>query len=369
MKKFLSTAAIVATMATAAMAAPTISTNGMGDFLIAPAYFATNGYSSKVRVINTDLTHSVLVRVVVRDSACSNEVDFPVLLSPGDVWDATIYAGTDGNVYIKSTDDSNYLPQLSTGDGLNLTAANPNAGNGYASGYVEIYPVAEFDEGAEVKVDKAVLKDRWNKLQANDAATLAAATAVDNILTGFVTLTNEQKSLAMTLPMTAINDASDAVVSGVALDIATNTTWDSYFGTANTTTMMTLLQASNVVVPFVDGENVATFTFVNDGLCGQLRGYKVKIRDTQENKPLAPSPEPTYALSGELAFMSPMSVLDKYQLTDDQINQFKSGWIKMVNLTNVASNQGSATPSFIATQMKYEPVGSGATNWMYIPKN
>jgi hypothetical protein len=234
-KKLISAVAASAVLATGVMASNAkVASNGLGDFLIAPAFFATGGYSSNLRVINTDLDSSVLVRVVVRDSACSQEVDFPILLSPGDVWDASISLNANGNVYIKSTDDSNYIPQISNGDGLNLTKTNESAAGGYKSGYVEFYPIAQFNEGSTAIVSKDVLRKRFDNLLGGGTGAYEtgaiAGVAVDDVLTGVVNVVNDTTVKAsMSIPMTAISDVSDQALSGSIIGMSFMTAYDIFF--------------------------------------------------------------------------------------------------------------------------------------------
>ena len=380
-KKFISAVAASTILAVGAMAAnPTVAANGLGDFLIAPAFFATGGYSSNVRVVNTNLTSSVLVRVVVRDSACSQEVDFPIMLSPGDVWDASISTKTNG-VYIHSSDDSNYIPQITTVDGLNLTNTNPAGTNGFQSGYVEFYPIAQFDEGSNSKVLKSVLSSRWENLERGGDGNIGdgkAGVAVANVLSGFINVVNDTTVKAsMTVPMTAIADASDVALSGATIGMAANTTWANFFPTGtNAQDILTTLQASNVVIPYSDGgaNNMVLFTFPGDHTCvatdPQRRGYTVSIRDTEENRPLVPSPLPSFTLAGELSPVSPTAILSAYQITASDLPAFEKGWIHVNGLTNGHNGQLgiNQNASVISTQMKAVDVGGAVTtNWMYIP--
>jgi len=382
MKKLLGSMAVVAALSSSVMAAPAISATEAGDFLIAPAFFANGGYQTDLRVINTSLTKSVLMRVVVRDAYCSKEVDFDILLSPSDIWDGTIKQGTNGT-YISSPsdEDSNYLPQLQQGDGLNLTAANTKAEGKYTAGYVEFYPIAEFEEGAAVKVPKTVLEARYAALSGGDVDGVAGVAApyntkkaapVTDIVTGFVTLKNNEKNLAMTLPMTAIAGSADEVNSGNDMLIGQDTIWTNYFGAANAVAVSNLFQTSEVVLPFIDGENQALFTFVNDGFCttAQSRGFKINIRDTKENQPKVPSPEPVFTIPNELSSLAPASLLNAYQISAVDLANFQKGWIRMNGLTNQHAGQaGKGTnPYVIPTQMKAITTDKGvATNWTYLP--
>ena len=377
MKKLVASISTAAALATASVAAPSIAANNTGDFLIAPAYFATSGYNSHIKVVNTNLTHSILARVVVRDSKCSQEVDFPIVLSPGDVWYADIYVGADGHTYIKSDDDSNYLPQLK--NGLDLTKTNSNAGNAFRFGYVEIYPLAQFDEHMQGKVSKEVLKARYARVSKGDTTT-DNAEPVGNYLTGLVTLNNASNNLSMTLPMKAIADAQDNVANAEAFMISRDTEWANYFY-SNVTDIENLFEAKNVVLPIISGGNntMALFTFINDHKCdcknsldAQLRGYRAVILDNEENRPLAPSPEPTYVIPYELGTVIPQSILEKYQMSAEQISAYSNGWVLMKDFTNVCSGQldrGRTIPVTIATEMTATDTGSGnfATNWIYIP--
>ena len=375
-KKFISAVAASTILTVGAMAAnPTVAANGLGDFLIAPAFFATGGYSSNVRVVNTDLTHSVLIRVAVRDSACSEEVDFPILLSPGDVWDASISAKDDG-VYIHSSDDSNYIPQITTEKGLNLTNTNPNGTNGFQSGYVEFFPIAQFDEGSDSKVLKSVLATRWETLERGDSI---GELAVDDVLSGFVNVVNDTTVKAsMTIPMTAISGTNDNAIIGKKIGMSANSSWDVYFGEANAADILIALQANNVVIPYSDGgaNNMVLFTFPNDQTCSavtpQNRAYTVEIRDTEENQPLVPSPQPKFSATGELSAITPLNLLNAYQITSTDLPSFENGWIKVEGLTNTHNAQlpTDNIPSLISTQMKAVDVGgSVTTNWMYIPSS
>jgi len=110
-KTIVSGAAALAIMGTAASAV-NLATDGTGDYLIAPVYYAAGNWKTDIKVVNTNTTRAVVAKVVVRGGKNSKElVDFAIYLSPGDVWDAKLYQDTDGNVYIESHDDSLMLGQ------------------------------------------------------------------------------------------------------------------------------------------------------------------------------------------------------------------------------------------------------------------
>jgi len=73
-----------------------VAPNGIGDLLIFPYYFAYDGnYSTRITVINTSSTHSVVAKVVYRSFNWSFEVlDHLIYLSPSDVWTGVLYYGS-----------------------------------------------------------------------------------------------------------------------------------------------------------------------------------------------------------------------------------------------------------------------------------
>ncbi|MGE0086276.1 MAG: hypothetical protein AB7S75_17850 [Desulfococcaceae bacterium] len=84
-----------------------VAPNGKGDVLIFPQYIAMpGGWQTKLTVINTCDSMSVVAKVVVRSGGWTKELlDFFIFLSPTDVWTGTLdYAGS--NVRLYSTDDS-----------------------------------------------------------------------------------------------------------------------------------------------------------------------------------------------------------------------------------------------------------------------
>jgi hypothetical protein len=389
MKKLISSVAAAAVLSSAAVAAPNLAADGTGDFLIAPAFFAQGTFETHLKVINTNTTNSIIVRAVVRDSANSREVDFPILLTPGDVWTGKIYATTVNGVektFLYSNDDSNYLPHAAEGNGIDLAATNTNAKNGFKSGYVEFYPIAQYNEGKEGKVSKDLVMVPRFKALANN--TIGTEIAVDeNSLTGTVTVVNNSSAVkaAMTLEMTAIENASDAPVRGAVMAASQDTIPTNFlvnnaaFPGNELDDFYRLFQDDQVVVPFDNKGEVTNvlLTFWGDYSACETRSYTIDIRDNAENMPEAPSPIPTFSLTGELASVGVKSLLDRYQTT------YESGWIKINNLTNVntatcvggqlsnqAGNTGSLTPTrsaFIPTIMSGVKVGDAwTTNWTYL---
>ena len=412
MKKLLSTVAASALLATGLFAQNSeianaanlatevsIAADKTGQFLIAPAYFATNGYTTKLKVINTDTDSSVLVRAVIRDAVCSVEVDFPILLSPGDMWEGEIYA-EGGKVYIKSTDDSNYLPQIA--DGIDIAKASRTSYS-FQSGYVEFYPITQFNEDGnnvgenlpadEVRrrpaVAKATLKARFQDFIAQPVTAAGTvlvdgsiAQQVDNdALAGFVTLQKDDDAakVSMTVPMMAFEDVQlpGGALSGAAASLSRDTVVASFI---NQAVVYNALRVDSVVVPYTENgaNNIELLTFWNDQQCAtnvggiQTRTFAVDVRDMQENVFEYTSPE-RFSVPNELGVIAV-----KQNIMDEIYASYDKGWVNFVNFTNLVSNQaadideavlGRNRAAMIPTQMTANklPSGTWTTNWVYSP--
>jgi hypothetical protein len=155
-KTLVSTVAAMA-IATGAYAASGNQT-GTGNYLNFPAYWALEdaGWSTNLKVVNTNTTASVLAKLVVRESVNSQEkLDFVLYLSPGDIWEGTLKE-IDGKVYMLSSDDSIIFYDADTLEpvtgaekdgGYKIPLFEPKPTNGGMEnnnrGYVEIFPIAQ----------------------------------------------------------------------------------------------------------------------------------------------------------------------------------------------------------------------------------
>lgn len=103
-----------------------VAPNGKGDLLIFPYYYAYPGdYSTKITVINTSSTHSVVAKVVYRTFNWSFEVlDHLIFLSPNDVWTGKL-VNVAGVARLQSNDDS-ILGRMPSGTAF---AADSDFGN------------------------------------------------------------------------------------------------------------------------------------------------------------------------------------------------------------------------------------------------
>ncbi len=166
----LSGVAALAIMTTSANAAVTLENDGTGDYLLFPATYANeNGWTTQLKVVNTNNTHAIVARVVIRNGHDSSELfDFPIYLTPGDVWEGTLMVGQQNGhtdrIVVKTSDDSAMLWSGSAGhivranvEGpLEMTVGNddpkldvPNQTtqitDGRRSTYVEVLGLAAYD--------------------------------------------------------------------------------------------------------------------------------------------------------------------------------------------------------------------------------
>jgi hypothetical protein len=269
---------IVSSVAAAAVASSvfagtvTLSDNGKGDYLNYPAYYATtDGWSTNIRVVNTNTTHAVIAKVVIREYATSKELlDFPIYLSPADVWTGDLV--NDGSsVKIVSSDDSS--PEVPMSQAL----FNNNTLAGTAYGYVEVLGVvmkpasqicseetactswAEF-----TPLSKAVIKSNYEKVT---TATGATGNVTQNwlqttqVLFGqeVVTQNTAGSEKSMTLVASAANvvltagedDARNVSTSAV---FATDTQADSiFYGTMGDDYRTALLKTGVQFINYTNG--------------------------------------------------------------------------------------------------------------------
>ena len=137
-----------------------IGTDGLGEALIYPYYTTNNGYLTLVDVINTS-NKAVAFKIRLRDAKNSRDCrDFNVVLSPHDVWVASIEQGEDGLPRIWTPDNSCTSPTLPNtarnGRYVNLTNAdysgtrsdsNDNSIDRCREGYVEIIEMGTSPSG------------------------------------------------------------------------------------------------------------------------------------------------------------------------------------------------------------------------------
>jgi len=324
-KRLVSGAAALALVGTAAMAV-NIAQDGTGDYLIAPVYVAnTAGWETNIKVVNTNTTKAVVAKVVIRDGATSKEVlDFPIYLTPGDVWTATLY-NDNGTVKIKSDDDSLMLGMVQAttacDDGtLNIIkpvqvgidkALNTPEGAVVTKGYVEVFGLAEYD-AAEIATKFGVtwsegcdLNKTWLYTAARDynnpddlnTEFVAAADVVDSDLMGEQVIYNETGASANDMRFMKLNMmALEGVASAPKTDnvLGTDTVFANVADITEGDYKTAMLKQHVFVMYDGDGENVApfqtifTFPYMKNVTAGAIDTYRIGtdeiiFRDNEEH--------------------------------------------------------------------------------------
>lgn len=426
MKKLLISTVAAATMLTTAGVAD-IATDGTGQFLVAPGFYAKGNYNAtELKLVNTSLTHSVAYRGVIREFQTSKEIDFIILLSPSDVWNGEIYLNDDGAVYFRSDDDSNYDTVVLADPGINLkTTLAAGAGSfnrNFKKGYVEFYPIAAWREVTDGNiasvVTKSTLRTRFNSL----ASLTAAPTSVNypvvglqmvsnNLVAGYATMKNDNLKASMTIPMTAFEDVINAgtaaaqgfgttpyIAWGPNIAPATDTIPVQYLTGAGVGQIATDITTTAATVPYTShGVNDALyFTFWNDfndpsetredtaeaadnyQYCAQARSFQIEARDMEENRPggtsssISPAPASSpNTVRCEFNGVRVQSLLNLARATST--TDYAEGMVKIYNIlgaggTAMTREGTGANPAVIISNVAAIPVnGSYSYSWTYAP--
>ena len=209
LKKSLA-AALGAMLMAGTAGAVEVAQGGKGDLLIAPVFMTGGGWTSEIKVINTNTVDSAVAKVVFHGPVRSEEVlDFLIFLSPGDVWTGVVQQNADGTVGVSSADPSAMLtPNLSNGcpstsgatSGLNPAEARFTTP--HAVGYATVTESRMVRGLGAAPVAKSAVLAAYSSLCAADTTITTADT--DNVLTGSVTLVNPQNGNKLSLPLTAL---------------------------------------------------------------------------------------------------------------------------------------------------------------------
>ena len=106
--------------------AVSISNDGIGEVLMFPYYTVNNGYNTNINITNTT-ADTVAFKIRFRESENSRDArDFNVIMSPYDVWNATITMNEDGYARVQTNDTTCTVGELpavagSTAKGINFT--------------------------------------------------------------------------------------------------------------------------------------------------------------------------------------------------------------------------------------------------------
>ena len=98
-----------------------VQSGGVGHVLFTPYFSTVNGNVTLISLVNTDTTNGKAVKVRFRGAANSDDIlDFTVLMSPGDVWTASIEPSLTGVSRILSPDSTCVLPRQLGTDGVDF---------------------------------------------------------------------------------------------------------------------------------------------------------------------------------------------------------------------------------------------------------
>lgn len=353
-----------------------MATDNTGDFLISPMFMAQGDICSNIKVMNTNEYSSILAKVTIREKIASHEVDLPILLSPGDVWEGNI-CQINKRVILKSNDDSNHPSARDTlKNGIDLlkhssiTSYRENDYrkgyvelNGksfeleevqkvnldFTKGYIEVYPIAQFNEGSKRKIDKRVLMDRWDRLIDKDMSNPKLRRyGVDNhSLSGLVSFNTKGQETA-TINMVAFENVHSKQILGEPINYTSDSNPDILIGKENKVKILNLLQHKDVSFVY-DNYGIDQFLHIAYPFSykeKQSRRYKVIVRDMSENKYIMVF-SPKYIMHNELACIS---VQELVKITNN-LKKFKKGMVQIVDITNNDKVQlgKDKTPSMLPT--------------------
>lgn len=242
-----------------------INPKGMGDYLILPTYYANaQGWSTNIKVTNTDSTNAVVAKVVFREGVNSEEkLDFLIFLSPNDVWEARV-SYENGKVKIYSTDDSTVFNGIQTGVStpLNQNFFDLKDNEDYESGYVEIFASAKaiassIDPNWTVgrPLDKVKIYNSYNDTILNSQTPWSD---VKDDIYAVATIDAMASNLSVTLPAIAFSNFAespmdDSIIAGEETTFAKMT---DKAGTDVLTQIDNLLATNSIFVNYSGVTNV-----------------------------------------------------------------------------------------------------------------
>ena len=137
-----------------------VNNDGIGHQLVFPYFTAQSDNATLINITNTDLTNGKVVKVRFRGAANSDDLyDFQLLLSPGDVWTASITKDVaTGLAKLTSADKSCVVPATANNATFVTGRTDPQAAdkpNQTREGYIEVLNMADVppNTGAAAGVD------------------------------------------------------------------------------------------------------------------------------------------------------------------------------------------------------------------------
>jgi hypothetical protein len=323
MKRLLKYTALIATVLVMCSSAWALSysdhintaPNNKGDVLVFPWFLALDGgWQTKLTVINTDTTNSVVAKVVFRSFKNSEELlDFFIYLSPADVWTGKIYYNiASKKIKVFSDDDSiatSTAPTFATPaepvDQLMFPVECSDDGD--FMGYVDVI-MAGYGFLGNRPLAKSVIYAAYDTLK------LPAATGYDfqygsiNVLAGFMEFGNGALGLTAGYPATALKDYKNQNKLTVATETKLGQGSNNSYGELEAS-----ISKDYLAMPYVNSNDVALhfFTFptkqTNFATCTAVTTtvspyfhqnadsktcipYTVKVFDLKENSPGSGTP-------------------------------------------------------------------------------
>jgi len=344
-----------------------VSTSGTGHQLIFP-YFTTQGDNqTSISLVNTDTSAGKVVKVRFRGARNSDDVlDFQVLMSPGDVWTASVTQGADGRSTLSTNGDTTCTVPASVKAGSTPFQVDRVDGKNPAEtreGYIEVINMADIPTAATT-LFTAVKHVAATKTPPCTAATIEA----------------DLSTLGITAPTGRIagdyiivNNATKAAWSGSAVPLTIGT------GDGTPAKRVYFRQAQTQVDPGADGPvgiNGTTGKLTSDPLFGTSANTSANmVTLRQYDLPDLSTPyDPTATLSGDqlaqlMSALNTSSSMNQYEtsagvgaLSDIVFTQPARRYQVAVNYTATAAtanNTGttgtSASPVYSAAGGAYTP--------------
>lgn len=264
MNKKVLAAALASLCVSGTALAVEIAPGGKGDLLVAPVFMTGGGWTTELKVINTNTVDSAVAKVVFHGPVNSEELlDFLVFLSPGDVWTATVRMNADGTVGVQSSDDSSLVVPSQANGCPSATASSvgfdPNVARftvPHTTGYVKVFQTRMMRNLGAAPVPKSALLAAY--AAACSANTPFGAADTDNVLTGSVKLAHPGSGNQLSLPMLAFANYDNLAYHtvGALTSFANNPSL------TNKAQLEDAMWARDWAIPFNNGANQLSFATV-----------------------------------------------------------------------------------------------------------
>jgi hypothetical protein len=155
---FASSALAIGALSGATATSLVVNPDGIGHQLVIPYFTVQGDNATLINITNTDLVNGKLVKVRFRGAANSDDLfDFQVLMSPGDVWTASLSQDATSKVArLKTVDKTCVLPAFVSDPAGNTfvtsrvdpTPVKGDKANETREGYIEILNMADIPPSA-----------------------------------------------------------------------------------------------------------------------------------------------------------------------------------------------------------------------------